>query len=378
MATSTERLEEELAALREIVGEQRARLETLEGLRGNLSEGRPQTRRDLLKLAGAGLVGAAGSMALSALPVAAATGGNFLLGNANKAETNSTLALDAIVRPGTTTPIDYALQVDATNLTNNYGLTGGLNASIHGIEAIGMGSGAGLIAVSSTGPGAVLGSNFSTAGTPSSGSACDLQLGGAVATNKNTFGSGRLGQIKRSDLGAAGPGWTAAGTIAELVRGTDASLWLSTNGASATNSANWRRMNTVRVDAANGSGGFFQPVRIIDTRTGTGGTTGARAAGSTTTWGPFPGTNGIPSDAIGIVGNVTVTGFTGQGFLAVFPAGASYSAATSPSTMNYTTSWAWANAFTVGFGTGANAGKISIYVGQIVTHVIMDVVAYLQ
>ena len=51
---------------------------------------------------------------------------------------------------------------------------------------------------------------------------------------------------------------------------------------------------------------------------------------------------------------------------------------TSPSTMNYSTNWAWANAFTVGFGVGANAGKISIYVGSIATHVIVDVVAYIQ
>ena len=47
--------------------------------------------------------------------------------------------------------------------------------------------------------------------------------------------------------------------------------------------------------------------------------------------------------------------------------------------MNYSTNWAWANAFTVGFGTGTtNGGKISVYVGSIATHVIVDVVAYIQ
>ena len=75
---------------------------------------------------------------------------------------------------------------------------------------------------------------------------------------------------------------------------------------------------------------------------------------------------------------MTVTGFTGQGFLAVFPAGAAFNPNTSPSTMNYSTNWAWANAFTVGFGVGSNAGKISIYTGFIATHVIVDVVAYIQ
>ncbi len=153
-------------------------------------------------------------------------------------------------------------------------------------------------------------------------------------------------------------------------------LWASRS--TGTLAAAWRRLNTIRVDAANGSNGFFQPARIIDTRTGAGGVTGLRAANTMTTWGPFPGTNGLPTDAIGIVGNVTVTSFTGQGFLAVIPAGATYDPNTSPSTMNYTTSWAWANAFTVGFGVGANAGKISIYVGSIATHVIVDIVAYIQ
>jgi hypothetical protein len=135
----------------------------------------------------------------------------------------------------------------------------------------------------------------------------------------------------------------------EQARDMNGVLWLSSSTGS------WRRSNTLRVDNTAGTGPF-QPVRIIDTRNGTGGKSGMRSANSSTTWGPFPGTNGIPSDAIGIVGNVTVTSYTGNGFLAVFPAGASYNPASSPSTMNYSTNWAWANAFTVGFGTGANAG----------------------
>jgi hypothetical protein len=204
------------------------------------------------------------------------------------------------------------------------------------------------------------------------------------------FGTGRVFQYSITDsLGnpLAGPptftpGLPANGFVGgELVRDANSVLWASR--ASGTLGAAWRRINTIRVDAADGSKNAFQPVRIIDTRTGAGvgaPPIGPRPAYSLTTWGPFPGTNGIPSDAVGIVGNVTVTGYTGQGFLAVIPAGATYDPNTSPSTMNYSTNWAWANAFTVGFGTGTtgNAGKISVYVGGIPTHVIVDVVAYIQ
>jgi hypothetical protein len=51
--------------------------------------------------------------------------------------------------------------------------------------------------------------------------------------------------------------------------------------------------------------------------------------------------------------------------------------------MTYQTAWAWSNAFTIGFGAGttngiSNVGKITIYTGFIATHVIVDVVAYVQ
>jgi hypothetical protein len=179
----------------------------------------------------------------------------------------------------------------------------------------------------------------------------------------------------RADVAATKPPFLATGGFGEIVRGANGEVWVSTP-------TGWKRQNTLRLDKADGTGGPFQPVRIIDTRGASpiGGIAGPRPAYSLTTWGPFPGTNGIPSDAVGIVGNVTVTGYTGDGFLAVIPAGANYDPNTSPSTMNYSTNWAWANAFTVGFGTGTtgNAGKISVYVGGIATHVIVDVVAYIQ
>lgn len=85
-----------------LLNDQRLRLAALEvngsnGYRGSANgNGKSQgsgnerhSRRDLLRMAGmaaAGAAGAAGVTALQALPAAAATGGNFVLGNANNAD----------------------------------------------------------------------------------------------------------------------------------------------------------------------------------------------------------------------------------------------------------------------------------------------------
>jgi hypothetical protein len=130
--------------------------------------------------------------------------------------------------------------------------------------------------------------------------------------------------------------------------------------------------------------GAFTPARLIDTRNGTG-TTGSGLGpnqplqpGQTYTFGPFTG--GLPADAIGIVGNLTAVGYTGAGYITIFPAGV---AAPATSSVNFAPPFqgsGWANACTVGFGTGANAGKISIRLSNngITSHVILDVTAYLQ
>jgi hypothetical protein len=347
-------VEEELARLRALVEEQQQRLQRLEGQDSDHDQGNgnePRSRRDMLRLAGlgiAGVAGAAGASVLGALPAAAANGGPVVLGAANDASANTSVILTAAA--------NFAFKADATN---GQTLTTG---NSRGLESFGLGTGAGIMAASGAGVGGIFGSNTGP----------DIQLGGALPTGaKAAIGSGRLSQMLRGDVAATKPAFLATGGFGEIVRGANGEVWVSTP-------TGWRRQNTLRLDKADGTGGFFQPVRIIDTRPGTGGITGVRAADSMTTWGPFPGTNGIPADAIGIVGNVTVTGFSGQGFLAVIPAGATYDPNTSPSTMNYNTNWAWANAFTVGFGVAANAGKISIYVGSTPTHVIVDVVAYIQ
>src|SRR5713101_2046368 len=103
---SRSRLQDEVARLTALVDEIKGRLERLEGRPGppprpSLASGGgrngsqdPQSRRDLLKLAGAAAVGAAGAVVLRSAPAAAATGDPILMGqtNATGATTNMTPA----------------------------------------------------------------------------------------------------------------------------------------------------------------------------------------------------------------------------------------------------------------------------------------------
>jgi hypothetical protein len=395
-------LEAEVARLGAIVDQLKGRLDGIDGRSNGHGGGeiQPHSRRDFVKLAGAAVAGAAGGVLLGNVPAAATNGQAVLLGNTgttpatvnDAAATTSLTAttttgptpLVKIIGPGATMPPAFPngpQLAGALQVFSKPGVTTGTPVPADGIDGWGPGgNGAGVIGASDTGYG-VLGE---------SGTGFDL----------TAFGTGRIFQLSITDsLGSplAGPPTFAPGIPpnfpgGEIVRDANSVLWASRATAPpspttpVTYPKAWRRLNTTRFDSEDGST-VFQPVRIIDTRnptTGIGGPpTGPRPANTMTTWGPFPGTNGIPSDALGIVGTVSVTGFSGQGFLAIFPTGANYNPASSPATMTYQTAWAWSNAFTIGFGAGttngiSNVGKITIYTGFIATHVIVDVVAYVQ
>lgn len=382
-------LEAEVARLSAIVEQLKGRLDGIDGRSnghgGQGGEIQPHSRRDFVKLAGAAVAGAAGGVLLGQVPAAATNGANVILGNTSGATLNDAANTTSLTATGTTgvpTPLVSIIGSGATvppippngpqlagalQVFSKPGVPGATPVPAEGIDGWGPGGiGVGVLGASDTGYG-VLGE---------SGTGFDL----------TAFGTGRLFQFSITDNAggplAGPPGFTPAQPVnnfpgGELVRDVNSVLWASR--ATGTGVAAWRRVNSTRFDSADGLNNAFQPVRIIDTRNGTGGQTGPRAANTMTTWGPFPGTNGIPSDAVGIIGTVSVTGFTGQGFLAIFPAGAAYNPNTSPATMTYQTAWAWSNAFTIGFGVGStNGGKISIYTGFIATHVIVDVVAYVQ
>jgi hypothetical protein len=77
----------------------------------------------------------------------------------------------------------------------------------------------------------------------------------------------------------------------------------------------------------------------------------------------------IPTDAMVVVGNATVTGALGSGFITLFPNG---QPRPSISNLNYTTGQTVPNAFTVGLGT---AGQFMTYASA-GTHFIVDITGY--
>src|SRR5947208_14068868 len=102
MATKAE-LEAQVGRLTALVEEMRGRLARIEG-RGQepASPAGPTSRRDLLRLGGAALVGAAGTAALRAIPAGAANGANVVIGSAtNAGESPTTLKADS----GTPVPV---------------------------------------------------------------------------------------------------------------------------------------------------------------------------------------------------------------------------------------------------------------------------------
>ena len=120
-------------------------------------------------------------------------------------------------------------------------------------------------------------------------------------------------------------------------------------------------------------GGLFTavtPARLLDTRAGTGGTTGAIAQGQSINLG-VTGVGGVPASGVSAVAlNVTVAEPTGAGFLTVWPTGETRPTA---STHNFVPGITIANLVLA--KVGAN-GQVSFYNSAGATHVVADVVGY--
>jgi RHS repeat-associated protein len=108
------------------------------------------------------------------------------------------------------------------------------------------------------------------------------------------------------------------------------------------------------------------PVRVMDTRNGTGGTTGPVAGGSTVVL-SLAGANGVPSSGVtAVVVNLTVTGATAGGNVQAYPDGKS---APGVSDVNYATGDTLANMVTVPLGSD---GKIDLTVSGGTVQLIAD------
>jgi hypothetical protein len=347
------RLEEQVTRLEALVADQAKRLQALEGHRPDGEGGRPQrakapSRRELLKLAGAAVVGAAGvagAGVLNAMPASAADGANLVLGSAasNFEESPTTLYSDQ--------------KVTATSILTLNGVAYTAQVRCDGLYVIAQQGG--------------IAGNFNAAAY------------GTVGPDVYLSGSGRLVQFENI-VGTSAPNFTPASNALESLRGANGSFWMSRASSGipigALQSA-WKRMNTVRVDSSDGTGSPFKPYRVIDTRSGA-----IKPAGGTPTLvtvaGEGSGTSNIPADAVAIVGNLTAVGYAGGGFLAIMPGGITvgvavgdYNPAKDPSSVNFIVGQ---KAIANGFICGLVAGKVQVYVAGHSSHFIIDVTGYMQ
>jgi hypothetical protein len=115
------------------------------------------------------------------------------------------------------------------------------------------------------------------------------------------------------------------------------------------------------------------PARVLDTRLGTGARKGPILAGGTISLSVL-GAAGVPATGVSaVVLNVTVTGATKPSYLTVFPAGTTRPTASS---INFVAGADRANLVTAQVGTGAGAGKVSVYNPTGSVQVIADVMGY--
>jgi hypothetical protein len=361
-------------------------------------------RRGMLRMAGGAVLGAAGIAALKIAPASAATGGNFILGCGNAATSDTTLINTGGTAVGMTVQAGiHGLEGVASGGTNEIGVVGTTKsgtgvgvagqATATGGPGIGVkgqaGSGTGVQGISATGAGVdgeTGGSGPGVAGLGTAGqgglfvssTGYDAQLGFPIPGG--AVGSGRLGMVGRLDVGAIAPNIAPAFQVSstgsftfehELVRGNDSSIWASRFSNTGTNQSRWKRINAVRVDSADGTGAPYAPFRVYDSRAGS---APKKAVGSTTTVpiaGHGTGTSTIPGDAIAVMGNLTATGYTAPGFLALSPNGI----AVSTSSVNFITGQA---AIANGFIVGLSGGAVQVKVAGSATHFIIDITGYIQ
>ena len=342
----TQELEERVRNLHQTIEEMRTRMARLEGRDPDVVVTKQSDRRGFLRLGAGAVLGALGWAAVKAVPAIAATGGNMLLGCGNSADAPTTLI--------TTGGNPQVLGVEAIGTTFAGTFNGPLqglgasssSAAVDGVDGWAGGTfGAGVYGLSDTGYGVIGDSNQG--------------IGLYAATS---------GRIRQDGLLAAGlPGYAA--NPFEQVRDANGVLWISELSV-----VGWRRVNTVRVDAADGSGVPFTPTRLVDTRVG------AKPAKNSTikylVAGTGAGASSIPADAIAVMGNLTATGYSGAGFLTISPAGVTVAT----SSVNFITGQASiANGFIVGLGTGADLGKLQVHVSNnTASHYIIDITAYIQ
>jgi len=375
-----------LAAAEQRIGELEAKLqrESPEPSEPRHLTGRPksgdsrQSRRDVFKFAGGAAAGMTALTLLKSQPASAADGSSIIIGQSNTGEAQTTLQFDGLagtLSNSSTVPPSPLPLLDLDASTSSTSATGGGGSGGNALEAIGDVGNTGIVGLASGGVG-VLGLTSDLGGVV--GEAVSATFGAApdYGIDLVAIGNGNLGQFALPSAGLTNgkPNFISelAPTGFELVRDDAGGLW------SSDSSGAFHPVLSVVPLAA--------PVRVINTTDGTGGIVGPLTPSATPhVSNALAGTNGIPATAVGVVGNLAISGvggalLNGFGVATIFPAGIA-----TPSTANINAGngcFAISNTVTVAFGTGLNAGKVSIVWnggGPVQSaHAFLDVIGFLQ
>jgi hypothetical protein len=118
----------------------------------------------------------------------------------------------------------------------------------------------------------------------------------------------------------------------------------------------------------------LSPTRALDTRNGTGGLAGPFTNHAARTFTVTGGSSGVPTGAIAVTGNLTVTGQTSSGYLFIGPVATNNPGS---STLNFPVGDDRANAVTVALGTGGTLSITFVAPSNGPTaHAIFDVTGY--
>lgn len=245
------------------------------------SESAEKSRRALLKIAAAGVGGAAVAIAAGSSPASAANGNSIIIGQDNTG--TSATELDTT---GTLSGAQVLFQSGNTYTADS----SDFNAALAGWASATGQSNVGVYAYSEVSGGASL-------GIESFGGAVDVRFN-SFSTSAPTSGSHQFGDILAADDG----------------------LWICIAGGSP---GTWRRI------AGTGSAGAFNainPHRVYNslhsTKLTSGTTRTVSVANGINASGAVDVANLVPAGATAIAVNITITSTTGSGYLTLFPGGA--------------------------------------------------------
>jgi hypothetical protein len=383
----TARLERQEAELMALKSERRTRPSAA-------APDQKSSRRDLFKLAGGAVAGAAGASVLGT-QAALAVDGSAVLAGVSNSET-STTTIDATGATGDVTgflvkgkgaspavrgeagasgPGVYGQGAGGASGPGVYGQTVGDG---DGVSGLGTGTGAGVSGTGGggSGPGVqAMGGGPNGSGVVATGLGAGsgiLALGGAGGNGAQLVGSGTGAPLNLAPSGTPGPPGSGGHAAGDVWFDSSRILWVCINGGTPGTFARLGAVNPTFFGGAQANtGGVMNllpnPIRILDTRSGS-----PWAGGSTHTL-QVTGTadlNGsstkVPAGALAVIGNVTAVFPQGAGDLRLFPHGASLP---TTSNLNYNLNVTIANSATIGLD---GSGRMDIFVDVSTTHVLFD------